>query len=692
LEIKDIAKPHDDGRAGLTQTASVDQYAGETERGLPIFSPDQVADQLFRYDFYWSTQKELADGVITWGFFESKADLAKDYGKLNELYPVDFNEPDTFTGAFTAAQRTVAKQAIASWDELIKPSFEFTKDIQSADVRFGNNTQGAFSGAYAYFPSYDYFNQFYPGADLSPLGGDVWINSDLAANTNPQLIKDGFYAKSTLIHELGHTFGMPHPGDYNAGANVELTYELADYYQDSLQYTVMSYWDAYETGAQHIDWRVMRFAEASTPLVHDIYAVQAQYGADPTTRTGNDRYGFNSTLDPKAGNNVAFVIDAKEIAPVFTIYDAGGTDTLDLSGYATPSVINLNQGQFSSAGGTIDFPSLEQIQANNKAAGYPDRPVELYGTYQSYWRLVSGSENGLMRDNISIAYGTVIENAVGGSGDDVIVGNAAITVLTGGTGSDTVGYWSSVGAVTVNLAKQTASGGDAQGDRISGFEGAAGGFGNDRLIGSSGDNVFEGMGGADTIEGAGGTDTASYEQSRAGVEVRLSKGAATGVGGDAQGDRLSGIENLVGSDHADRLFGDGLANVIEGRGGADTLAGGGGRDTFVFDENAIFADGKDSGSKVWDVIVDFASDDLIDLSRMDANWTTFADDKFRFIGSKQFEAAGDLRVWGSDNPSESGTVFVAGDIDGDRQADFLIRIENAPALTKDNFVGVEFTG
>ena len=70
--------------------------------------------------------------------------------------------------------------------------------------------------------------------------------------------------------------------------------------QDSLQYSIMSYWDAYETGAQHIDWSLLNFAYAATPLVHDIAAIQAIYGADPNTRTGDTVYGFNSTADRSA--------------------------------------------------------------------------------------------------------------------------------------------------------------------------------------------------------------------------------------------------------------------------------------------------------------------------------------------------------------------------------------------------------
>ena len=75
-----------------------------------------------------------------------------------------------------------------------------------------------------------------------------------------------------------------------------------------------------------------------------------------------------------------------------------------------------------------------------------------------------------------------------------------------------------------------------------------------------------------------GIDIVSYETSAEGVTVDLSNNA-NNAGGDAAGDKLSLVENLLGSEHDDNLTGDGNANVLEGGKGADTLAGGGGIDT-----------------------------------------------------------------------------------------------------------------
>jgi serralysin len=146
----------------------------------------------------------------------------------------------------------------------------------------------------------------------------------------------------------------------------------------------MSYWDASNTGADHI--RDGTHYVGATPLLYDILALQKLYGANMATRTGDTVYGFNSNTGQSPFN---FAVNP---GPVIAIWDAGGNDTLDLSGYATPSRIDLNDGEFSDAGG--------------------------------------------MTMNIAIAFGAVIENAVGGAGDDVLIGNSANNVLTGGGGSD----------------------------------------------------------------------------------------------------------------------------------------------------------------------------------------------------------------------------------------------------------------
>ena len=67
------------------------------------------------------------------------------------------------------------------------------------------------------------------------------------------------------------------------------------------------------------------------------------------------------------------------------------------------------------------------MQASRRDQATYDLYLDLFGDYYT---------NGLMTDNIGIAYGAIIENAVGGGGNDIIIGNAVGNRLTGGNGLD----------------------------------------------------------------------------------------------------------------------------------------------------------------------------------------------------------------------------------------------------------------
>ncbi len=198
----------------------------------------------------------------------------------------------------------------------------------------------------------------------------------------------------------------------------------------------------------------------------------------------------------------------------------------------------------------------------------------------------------------------------GAGGNDTIRGGAGADTLIGGADFDTLDYSTSAAKVTVNLATGGASGGDAMGDRIAGFErliGSAfddtliaattgstlvGGVGADTLTGGAGNDTLIGGAGGDVMDGGLGTDTLSYETSRSYVQASLTSGM--GFSNDAQGDTFTGFENLRGGLASDALYGNSAGNVIwggaggdyiDGAGGADVLIGGSGDDAF-----AIFGD------------------------------------------------------------------------------------------------------
>jgi Ca2+-binding RTX toxin-like protein len=419
-----------------------------------------------------------------------------------------------------------------------------------------------------------------------------------------------------LMHEVLHGLGIAHPGAYNGDS--ALNYEnFAEYRQDTHEFTVMSYWLASNTGADHVAGGITRYA--STPLLHDIAALQALYGANMTTRTGDTVYGFNAT----AGR------DAYDLGLnphlVFSIWDAGGIDTLDLSGFNTPSDMDLEQGGFTSA--------------------------------------------GEMTRQISIAFGAVIENGKGGGGNDTIRGNEAANRLEGGAGDDLLdgrtGADVLVGGAGNDVflvddagdqAIEAAGGGTDEVrttllsytaashiERLKGIA-AAGGqtlTGNDLdnvIEGGAGDDVITGNGGADILDGGAGADrfvyraftdstSAATDVVRAfqsgidkidltalgpvlvrwtettgadgGIVTMLSAGGRTGnaliriegriAAGDVLADRgIAGTDAddlLEGTAGADLFDGAGGNDVLTGRGGDDDLFGGDGVDTAVYAGN-----------------------------------------------------------------------------------------------------------
>ncbi len=155
--------------------------------------------------------------------------------------------------------------------------------------------------------------------------------------------------------------------------------------------------------------------------------------------------------------------------------------------------------------------------------------------------------------------------------------------------------------------------GDGANNMLSGLGGndrLDGGNGDDGLAGGSGDDLLLGGLGADYNDGGEGIDVLDYSASTTGVNVDLKSN--TGSGGLAEGDTFAQIENLIGSDHADVLTGDSEANTLWGGLGDDTYDGGAGGDLFIYGggmDTWNGGDGQDTGDFS---AYDFAID--IDLS------------------------------------------------------------------------------
>ncbi len=278
-----------------------------------------------------------------------------------------------------------------------------------------------------------------------------------------------------------------------------------------------------------------------------------------------DGVSGKDTLDGRGGNDTLVAG-----LGIKSILGGSGIDTAEFHSEVT---VNLATGTGTLSGGTFTIGGVENLTA----AGYST---------------LIGDD----ADNVLIGNGPLY----GAGGNDRLVGSGT---LNGGAGADQLvgtsltakaNYVGSALGVTVNLATGTGSGGDAEGDTLTGIVSIDGSLNDDVLIGSAvankfsasaGNDLIRGGAGADVINGGEGIDTADYSTSAAPVTVGLY--GKIGEGGDAEGDSLLSIENLNGSAFADRLTGSTADNIIRGGAGADAMTGGGGRDTLDYATSAI---------------------------------------------------------------------------------------------------------
>ncbi|MAX72338.1 MAG: peptidase [Nioella sp.] len=457
------------------------------------------------------------------------------------------------TGLTGDGQR-LARWAMEAWESVA--DINFAEITGSARITFDDNQPGAY-------------------ASYSAIGGvtqSAFVNVSTNWLTNYGTQIDD-YAFSTYVHELGHALGLGHQGDYNGAATYGVDETFAN---DSYQASVMSYFSQTENSFINAS-----YGQPITAMIADIIAIQELYGAPGAgSRTAGDTvYGVGQTV----GGYLGILFDAAlgnhdpnnyygDENVVLTLYDQGGTDTVDLSTDTADQRVDLS-------GGGI-------------------------------WNVL-----GLI-GNIVVADGTVIENYTAGSGNDSVLGNAADNTLFGNDGNDTLlgglgadrlvggagrdlaSYAQAGGGVLADLQFAFANTGEATGDTYSGIEDITGSDqaddlrgdardnvvsggggddflygrdGDDTLLGGAGNDILIGGNGADLLNGGAGQNRISYWTSNVDLLADLQfTFVNTGV---AAGDSYIGIQDIQGSAGNDEIRGNNYDNNIWGNAGQDVLYG-----------------------------------------------------------------------------------------------------------------------
>ena len=504
----------------------------------------------------------------------------------------DTNPDGEVVGAWTASLTAAIQAAIADIEAISGITF----------TEIADNVDGT-DGADIDFWYYNNPSDGAAGYSYGVAGSGVYLDEDsvyVAGGSFDDGLAYGGINYRTVIHELLHNIGVAHPHDrYDSLPGVVNSSDPGDFSLNQNLYTVMSYNRVQQVDANGEEttgwpWTVSSVDQSFGVLgAFDIAIVQALYGANMSTATGDDIYDIPTAN----GDGVYFK----------SIWDAGGTDTFRYTG---------------SDGVRIDLRAATlDIADGMRAGGIASRVVGVYGGF-------------------TIANGVEIENAIGGTGDDTLQGNQVANTITAGRGADTLIGGSDDDELHGNGGGDFLYGGSdddmiwGQGgtDDLEGGSGADalyGGGGEDTLTGNADNDILEGGDKGDELYGGGGTDTLRGNDGADllrggsdGDDLRGGKGKDTLEGGD-------GADTLKGQKGDDTLKGEAGADRLEGGEGNDRLTGGAGADVFVFD-----GDGDEGTDRItdWD-----DGTDMIEISGS----TTYGDLSFAVVN-------GNMQVtWGA---------------------------------------------
>lgn len=541
--------------------------------------------------------------VVTYAFPQTWQELSEYFQEYDDFSGDPFGAPTENFFAFGFDQIDAAERAMARWEDVTHIRFQYVLPNQNPDLYF-------------------YAQDFALTEDTVDSGGNsttVDLTHGSRININMLLgfgdTAIGEPLTQTLIHEVGHSLGLSHPGNYDASDEEVPTYQTsAEYIEDTWMYSIMSYFTQAETGgtADVVD----------TPRTHDIYAIQQLYGVEWDVRDTNTIYGYNAW-----GVTGDFDFTVNE-TPNLTIWDGGGIDTLNLSGDNSGVTLDLNPGAFSSTHGLTYNISLAYIPdyvdpghnayIENAVGGNGDDSLIGNTQNNSLWgndgidHLHGADGDDTLRgdDDEDWLYGGNDEDTLyGGDDDDRLYGGGDNDTLSGGSGADHLYGSAGVDDLSGNDHNDLLYGGDG-GDTL------RGGHGNDSLYGGFGVDAYYGGSGIDSIDFTynnadwtihlsadlndsvaqnflGTSTTGGAKETISNVEdVKTGDGDDHITGSDADNTLeagsglnwvygLDGDDDISGGRDRDRLYGGNGVDTIIGGDGADNLYGGDEEDTLT---------------------------------------------------------------------------------------------------------------
>lgn len=478
----------------------------------------------------------------------------------------------TDADGLSAARRVLVDRALRDIGSKFNITFRqavAADPVGNVDLFFKDNEGGAFANSQLFGSGNAAFAANHRYTDFT------WIN--ISTSWNGGSNADNDYTYQTFYHEILHGLGLGHAGAYNGGASYITDSAFATsnnnvYINDSWEMSIMSYFDQWENTTVPGNTS----SDLITMMAADVEALRTYYGSGRAF-TGNTIYGVGTNILASTSYMLANLSSFAN-SNAFCIVDDGGIDTVNFSNFSDNQRLDLT---VRAAGDTSDFGNTT-------------------------------SDIGGRIRNMTLAAGTIIENAVLGGGNDSITGNSANNLLTGGGGNDSI--YGFDGNDTLN--------GDAGNDNLNGGNGndtlnggndndtLNGGAGNDRLNGGSGNDSLVGGAGIDTLNGGDGNDTIISDgdtgiyNGDAGDDLMFSGfgqetiNGGTGIdtinhtsfGGDYTfnmatgltgfgGEIFSSFENAVMGGGNDNVTGNASNNIIYGGAGNDILAGMAGLDT-----------------------------------------------------------------------------------------------------------------